>query len=569
MRARLLLTVGRLRRRLLRLTPAEVAWLPPPPPRPPTPDPAAEAAAAADAAAKGKGKGKTDLAIEPAEAALRANAAARAVRPGPKYVLGLPVGHPVGAAAAALLGALTLSASSRGGHDHALMRDAALELVALLGAAPVPSQRALHVPLAMAFAALAADLASRLKRLLERLPTEVSDEVFATPAGSVPPGTVHELLSLPPSGGITHRTAVALLLALKRDEAADPFGVLGNAKANGAALHAALAHRCALYRDACVLPANHPLLALQPTPNPPYRRRRRRSPAPGSEDGSEGGDDECDDVDDEDDREDGGGGGGGDDGVAFPSADAAAAAPGLEQDVVCLQWRDCDPGEGFDARGGDGDGDGNLRGAVQGFLLLGQTTVELTREGSEGAAGSVGGGSSSNKSTSAGVAPEGSGERPGGPFAATRRLVRVGPLPANASRLLQKRAARFRFALHRAAEDGVAAAPAAVQRGFELLLCDVYRLLFPRANNAHVLRGEARRSDGVPCGAACDLPTLRFVEALLSNKAGGASCPDPHLCAWWRDAADPIAAPVLLLPEGTPARLALDTQAAASAVPAA
>jgi hypothetical protein len=191
-------------------------------------------------------------------------------------VLGLPVGHPVGAAAAALLGALTLSASSRGGHDHALMRDAALELVALLGAAPVPSQRALHVPLAMAFAALAADLASRLKRLLERLPTEVSDEVFATPAGSVPPGTVHELLSLPPSGGITHRTAVALLLALKRDEAADPFGVLGNAKANGAALHAALAHRCALYRDACVLPANHPLLALQPTPNPPYRRRRRR-----------------------------------------------------------------------------------------------------------------------------------------------------------------------------------------------------------------------------------------------------------------------------------------------------
>jgi hypothetical protein len=72
-RARLLLTVGRLRRRLLRLTPAEVAWLPPPPPRPPTPDPAAEAAAAADAAAKGKGKGKgkTDLAIEPAEAALR------------------------------------------------------------------------------------------------------------------------------------------------------------------------------------------------------------------------------------------------------------------------------------------------------------------------------------------------------------------------------------------------------------------------------------------------------------------------------------------------------------------
>ena len=56
----------------------------------------------------------------------------------------------------------------------------------------MPSQRALHVPLAMAFAALAADLASRLKRLLERLPTEVSDEVFATPAGSVPPGTVHE-----------------------------------------------------------------------------------------------------------------------------------------------------------------------------------------------------------------------------------------------------------------------------------------------------------------------------------------------------------------------------------------
>jgi hypothetical protein len=254
-----------------------------------------------------------------------------------------------------------------------------------------------------------------------------------------------------------------------------------------------LAERCAAYRNGCVLPAAHPLLALAPTATPPRCERQSNcgDAAHGQDENSEpnGGESRAE----------------ADAGEDTPSADALAAAetPGLEPNAVCLQWRDCDPGEGVDASDGDGDGAGNLRGAVQGFLLLGQTGDES--------------------------------------FASSRRLVRVGPLPAAASQSLQTRAARFRYALQRAADDGVSALPAAVARGFELLLCDVYRLLFPNAANAFVLRGEAKLSDGTLCGAACDVATLRFVEAFLNYKAGGAARQDPNLCAWWRDAADPIA----------------------------
>jgi hypothetical protein len=106
---------------------------------------------------------------------------------------------------------------------------------------------------------------------------------------------------------------------------------------------------------------------------------------------------------------------------------------------------------------------------------------------------------------------------------------------------LQKRAAHFRFALHHAEEDGVSDVPAALQRGFELWLCEVYLLLFPNAKNPFVERGEAKLSNGSPCGATCDLSTLRFLETFLSCEIGGAARADPNLCAWWRDALDPIA----------------------------
>ena len=115
------------------------------------------------------------------------------------------------------------------------------------------------------------------------------------------------------------RTAVGLLLALRRGEAADPFGLLGGgARPLLASLHGPLRAACAPYA-ACTLAAAEPRVWEEP----------------------------------------GGGGGGG-----------GVLAAALEQDLVCLQWRECDPGQG-----GGGPGGGGLREWVEGYLVLGQTAA--------------------------------------------------------------------------------------------------------------------------------------------------------------------------------------------------
>ena len=544
LRARLLLTVGRIRRRLLALTPAEVAWEPPlmaskPPLESSEENEAAAAAAAAARPAKGgKGAGKPDptaeaAAAEEAAKAAAASAAAKAAQPGPKYLFGLPTTHPVGACAAALLASFQVSASHEGGHDRTLMRDACLELVSLLGSGLVPSCATLHLNLAMAFLVAASDLAKCAKHLVESMPIEADETVFE-PGDALPPGTVHELRALAssqssPSSGdnsgsapppIINQTVINLLLAYQREEAADPFGLLTSAKMVGASLHTSLLERCENYRNMCVLPVSHPLLTIKPTAEPPRRAKRRLR-----ESSSNGHDDENNDPNsgntDDNDEE------GAQEEIEEdlpPSAEAAAAAAtlGLEANVVCLQWCDCDP-----TSSGRSDGAENLRAAVQGFLLLGATAE--------------GGGATEINTLSKEGGGEGARAATSSPFASSRRLVPVGPLPVQATRRLQKRAAHFRFALHHAEEDGVADVPAALQRGFELWLCEVYLLLFPDTSNAFVQRGAAKLSDGSPCGATCDLSTLRFLETFLSCKIGGAARCNPNLCAWWRDALEPIA----------------------------
>ena len=430
-RARLLLTVGCLRRRTLALTAAETSWRP------------HQTTQDADTAA--------------------------AWPSGPAFFCGAPRSHPVGACAGALLGSLRLSLGV-GGHEHGLMREACLELVVLLGGGPMKNVKGPHLNMAMHFLVLAADLAAKQRSLAEELLGAVGDGTPLLPAAdtdagekdknkaaasaapaaaaaassALPPALAAELAAgLAPGSQVTTRQGASVLLSLLREEGADPFGLSPVARPLVTSLHAALAATCPPYAATCVLAADDPRVVSGP---------------------------------------------------------AAGAPAGLEQGLFCLQWKPCDPALDLEAKGE------YLRDLCDGFLLLGQS-ASLPH------------------------------------FARSRRLATLGPVRANDVRAVRKRVASFRHALHRAEADGVVELPPVLLKGWVALLCAVHGLLVPGSGNSSVAAGkELRFSDGSDAsdGLGCTEGTLSFLEAALDTKKGGASATSPGLCAWLRDALDPV-----------------------------
>jgi len=186
-------------------------------------------------------------------------------------------------AAAALHGALNVSAGG-GGHDHAVMRDAALELVQLHGTPPAALELAedakarkaadaeeaeddgangmlyesaeassRRLQLATFYLSLAAHLAQKRRRLF----TDTATVPTADLARSAFSKADVEEMQLPPGDLVPSRAVLTHLLALRREAdeapgaATDEFSL--RSKASACAVHAALKECHQGYRDACLV----------------------------------------------------------------------------------------------------------------------------------------------------------------------------------------------------------------------------------------------------------------------------------------------------------------------------
>ena len=495
------------------------------------------------------------------EHALAAGTAEDEGAPG-SALFGLPPAHPTSRIVDCLAGSLRLSASL-GGHDHVLMRSACLELVLHLGAdrpSVGPQLRQLHLQSAMRYLYWAADLARRERYLNETLPCELKDGPF--PLQGLPPALVDELkvaaaiaapqLPPPPTPTSTSRsssssssnsnsndnsamvavptvrTAVSLLLSLRRELSSDPWSLSPTARPLIAALHSSLLLACPLYRERA---------AYAEAERPPIE--------------------------------------------SIPS------------DTVCLQWRLCDAGysssNSNDPHDGSNDArsDNSLRTHAEGFLLLGRCSLLPASEGNVDRLLSIPPVPIHEVATAFCVLsfihfPLFSLSFPFLRFSALMPiLLKTHTLFLNVVRFFQlralwKRAAAFRHAFHRIAEDG-AQLPEAVLQGWASLTEEVQRLLRPPhqqtssgasvgslASHESAATSVASQSRAVTAGQAttavpgkgkgskategaltsgqsaepkplkdlpCADPYLRLLDQLLDPKAGILSL-DPAFCSW-------------------------------------
>ena len=161
----------------------------------------------------------------------------------------------LGPAVAALSGALEVS-HARGGHDHILMRDVALELVLVYGKRHVAASNARHLQLATHYLSLAALLAQQHHSLFVDTATLCKSELAAAAGGGFSVGDMEDM-GLSNAAAVTSSHAARYLLALRR-EADAPGGLADEfaaAKRNTAIrVHTILHEHFDAYRETCCVP---------------------------------------------------------------------------------------------------------------------------------------------------------------------------------------------------------------------------------------------------------------------------------------------------------------------------
>jgi hypothetical protein len=269
LRARLLLAVGKLRRRTMVLSEEEMNYAPETDAKDHVEvevEPEPEAAPVVESKpTKGKGKKAPPPTTtpEPVVETKKGKPVTETLSSllSSDMISGIPKTHPMGSCLAALIGSLKVC-FEQCGHEHAHMLDCCLEVALLFGGSPIPSLQKQHLEYAMKFVDLAAQLRIQRKTLTEVLPVSLPHDALS--CKGLPPALSSELSAFCAGENPTVRIALELLLGLEREEAADPGGLIeSHSRLLFASLHKALEENCKQYKESCCLDESQLVKVIQ------------------------------------------------------------------------------------------------------------------------------------------------------------------------------------------------------------------------------------------------------------------------------------------------------------------